>query len=53
MDEILQHLTGQAGAEVELELTIRARRSDGFDETVVRNVRENGMSLGFSEYTFE
>lgn len=53
VDEILQHLTGQAGAEVELELTIRARRSDGFDETVVRNVRENGMSLGFSENTFE
>lgn len=53
VEEVLEHLSSQAGAKVELELSIRARRSGGFDESVVRNVRENGTSLGFSENSFD
>ena len=52
VDEILRHLTSQAGADVELELTIRARRSDGFEETTMRTVSENGNALGFTDNSF-
>jgi hypothetical protein len=46
-EEILQHLSGLTGAEVELILQIRATRPEGFDDGTVRTVTENAATLKF------
>jgi predicted AAA+ superfamily ATPase len=50
-EEVLQHLSGLVGADVELTLTVRATKPDGFDDSVVRTVTENAATLKFEPGT--
>ena len=52
-DEVIAHLAGLVGAEVELTLEIEAKIPDGAPEHVVRVVTENSSSLGFEDSAFE
>jgi hypothetical protein len=51
--EVIQHLTGQLGAKVEITLEIQAELPDGASEQVVRTVTENCRTLRFRSYGFE
>jgi hypothetical protein len=51
--EIIQHLTGLAGAQVEVTLEISARHPTGFPRDVVRALRENCRTLKFRVAEFE
>ena len=53
VEEVLKHLTGLTGADVELTLNIQARRPPGFDEETTRTVSENGNTLDFTPQGFE
>ncbi len=53
VEEVLQHLTGLTGADVELTLNIQVSRPQGFDEETMRTVSENGNTLRFSAQGFE
>ena len=53
VEEVLQHLTGLTGADVELTLNIQVSRPQGFDEDTMRTVSENGNTLRFSAQGFE
>lgn len=53
VEEVLQHLTGLVGAEVEVTLEIKARRPEGFDEATIRTVSENSRTLKFEQFGFE
>jgi hypothetical protein len=52
-EEVLQHLTGLAGALVEVTLEIHADLPDGADDKLVRDVTENCRTLKFDNYGFE
>jgi hypothetical protein len=52
-DEVIAHLTGLVGAEVEVILEIEARIPDGAPEHVVRTVTENSRTLRFTSQGFE
>jgi hypothetical protein len=52
-EEIVQHLVGLAGAEVEIHLEIQAHIPDGAPENVVRTVTENCRTLKFRTHGFE
>ena len=52
-DEVVTHLTGLVGANVEVTLEIRAEIPDGADENTVRVVTENCRTLRFTNYDFE
>lgn len=52
-DAVVQHLSGLAGADVEVTLEIRARFDHGAPENVVRTVTENSRTLKFSSAGFE
>jgi len=52
-DEVIAHLAGLAGVEVEVTLEISARVQGGIPEKVVRIVTENGRTLKFSSQGFE
>ena len=52
VDNVIQHLSGTLGAEVELTLTIAAKHKDGFNENVKRAVLENCNTLGFESHEF-
>jgi hypothetical protein len=52
-DEIVQHLTKQPGAKVEVTLEIRAEIANGAPEDIVRTVCENSRKLKFASFDFE
>ncbi len=47
--EVLDHLITQIGTDVELSLTIKATRRDGFEEQTIRVVTENARTLNFDD----
>lgn len=51
--EVIQHLAGLMGANVEIVLEIRADVPDGVPESVARTVTENCRTLNFQNYGFE
>ncbi|PJF35651.1 MAG: hypothetical protein CUN49_09450 [Candidatus Thermofonsia Clade 1 bacterium] len=53
VEEILKHFLNFSDAQVELELEISARRAEGFDESLMRDINENSRSLKFTSYGFE
>jgi hypothetical protein len=52
-EEVVQHLTGLVGTDVEVSLEIRCSAVDGFPENVVRTVTENCRTLKFDNQGFE
>jgi predicted AAA+ superfamily ATPase len=52
-DAIVQHLSGQLGASVEVTLEIQAELPNGASEEVVRTVTENAKTLKFNSHGFE
>jgi hypothetical protein len=53
VEEVIQRLTSLTGCEVEINLEIGARRSEGFDEATVRTINENSRTLKFGSHGFE
>ena len=51
--EVVQHLTGLPGADVEVTMEIQAKVSDGVPDEVVRIVTENCRTLRFTTQEFE
>lgn len=51
--EVLAHLNGLDGAEMEIAIEVRATRSDGFPDDVARIVDENANALRFDPHGFE
>jgi predicted AAA+ superfamily ATPase len=51
--EVVSHLTGLLGTEVEITVEIAARNADGFPDATVRNVTENAKILRFTDHDFE
>jgi predicted AAA+ superfamily ATPase len=51
--EVVSHLTGLLGTEVEITVEIAARNVDGFPDATVRNVAENAKTLRFTDHDFE
>lgn len=51
--EIVAHLAGQLNTDLELTVEITARNADGFSDSVVRIVGENGRTLRLDQYGFE
>ena len=52
-EEVVQHLSGLLGANVEVTLEIHASIPDGANEKTVRDVTENCRTLKFESYGFE
>ena len=52
-EEVVAHLTGLVGSEVQLTLEIEADIPDGVSDQVVRTVTENAQTLGFTSHGFE
>ena len=52
-EEVVQHLAGLVGADVEVTLEIRAEIPDGATPEIVRTVTENCRTLRFGNYGFE
>ncbi|GIK15168.1 MAG: hypothetical protein BroJett003_01320 [Planctomycetota bacterium] len=52
-EEIVQHLTGVVGADVEITLEISAGLPEGASDKTVRDVTENCRTLKFTEFGFE
>jgi predicted AAA+ superfamily ATPase len=52
-DEVISHLAGLVGADVEVTLEIEATIPEGAPENVVRTVTENSRSLKFESHGFE
>jgi hypothetical protein len=52
-DEIVSHLVGLVGSQVEVTLEIHAEVADGVPDKVVRTVTENSRALKFSDHGFE
>lgn len=52
-EEVVQHLTGLVGAEVNITIEIQANLPDGANEKLVRDVTENCRTLKFTDYGFE
>jgi hypothetical protein len=52
-EEVVQHLAGLVGADVEVTLEIRAEVPDGAAPEIVRTVTENCRTLRFGDYGFE
>ena len=53
IEEVVQHLTGLPGADVEVTIEIQAKVSEGFPDDVVRTVTENCRTLRFTTQEFE
>ncbi|MDH6100179.1 Swt1 family HEPN domain-containing protein [Anabaenopsis sp. FSS-46] len=51
--EIVQHLGGLVGADIQVTLDIQVQLPDGIPENVIRTVTENCRSLKFKTYNFE
>lgn len=52
-DEVVAHLAGQVGAEVNVTLEIEARLPNGATDQIVRTVTENSRVLKFENHGFE
>ena len=52
-EEIIQHLTGLVGSNVEITLEIQAELANGASDKIVRDVTENCRTLKFTDYGFE
>jgi predicted AAA+ superfamily ATPase len=52
-EEVVQHLAGLVGADVEITLEIRAGLPEGVSDHVVRTVTENCRTLKFTQHGFE
>jgi hypothetical protein len=52
-EEVIAHLAGQPGAEVEVRLEIQVRLPEGASEHTMRTVSENSRALKFESYGFE
>ena len=52
-DEVIQHLTKQVRANVEITLEVRAELPDGASEKTIRDVTENCRTLRFETFGFE
>jgi predicted AAA+ superfamily ATPase len=52
-EEVLQHLTGVVGANVQVTIEIKADLPDGAGDKLVRDVTENCRTLRFSAFGFE
>ena len=53
IEEVVQHLAGLPGADVEVTMEIQAKVSDGVPDDVVRIVTENCRTLRFTTQEFE
>ena len=51
--EVLQHLAAQAGLELHVRIDIEAHAREGFDDSRIRTVPENAMTLKFDQSSFE
>ncbi len=51
--EVVEHLTSQLDAEVEVTVEIQARVPGGIPEKTVRDVNENCRTLKFKTFGFE
>jgi hypothetical protein len=51
--EVLSHLAGIVGADVQVTLDIQAVLPEGASDKLVRDVTENCRTLGFKDYGFE
>lgn len=52
-EEVVAHLDGLVGSEVEVTLEIRAHVDEGVPDVVVRTVTENARTLKFDGFGFE
>jgi predicted AAA+ superfamily ATPase len=52
-EEVVKHLAGLVGADVEVRLEVTATREEGFPDDVVRTVTENARTLKFDQLGFE
>jgi hypothetical protein len=52
-EEVIQHLTGMVGSNVEITIEIHADLPDGAGDKLVRDVTENCRTLQFTDYGFE
>jgi len=52
-EEIVQHLTGLVGSNVEITIEIHADLAQGAGDKLVRDVTENCRTLKFKDYGFE
>jgi hypothetical protein len=53
VQEVISHLTGLFGTEVEIIVEIVAKNAEGFPDPTVRNVTENARTLRFTDHDFE
>ncbi len=51
--EVIEHFTAKSGTRVRIRVDIEAVHDDGFDQHLVRTVRENGRTLRFVDLGFE
>lgn len=51
--EILANLSGLSGTNVDVRIEISASNSNGFDDSLIRTVRENASTLGFDQSEFD
>jgi predicted AAA+ superfamily ATPase len=52
-EEVVQHLTGIVGAEVQVTIEVHASLPDGAGDKLVRDVTENCRTLRFTDFGFE
>lgn len=52
-DEVISHLSGLMGSQVNVTLEIEAKIPDGTPDNVVRTVTENSQTLKFTDHGFE
>ena len=50
VEEMIERLTCQIGCKVEFTLEIETRKEDGFDDSTIRTISENGRTLKFEGY---
>ena len=53
LGEILEHVGGKLGSELEISLEVRAKNAEGFDDRTRRTVSENAKNLGAKAAEFE
>jgi hypothetical protein len=52
-EEVVQHLTGIVGANVQITIEVQADLPDGANDKLVRDVTENCRTLKFTDFGFE
>ena len=52
-EEVVQHLTGLVGSNVDITIEITAESDEGYSENVIRTVSENCRTLKFKAHGFE